>query len=222
MSRVIAIEPGVGASLSAMLDVIGRTSDAMLAIDDEMRIIAWNEAATDLLGYTAAEVMGRPCHEILCWRNRCGDTVCNASCAAAEPGEPDEVMETREVLGRSATNETLWLSASTIVPPVELRSQCRLVHLVREVAFPPELERVIVERLGGAIAATDRRDDCLDVLTAREREVLDLLAQGLDGPGIAERLFLSQATVRNHIQHILTKLDVHSRVEAVALALRGR
>ena len=94
------------------------------------------------------------------------------------------------------------------------------MNSTREVALPPEPERVIVERLGDATVATDHRDECLEVLTAREREVLDLLAQGLDGPGIAERLFLSQATVRNHIQHILTKIEVHSHVEAVAL--RGR
>ncbi len=58
------------------------------------------------------------------------------------------------------------------------------------------------------------------MLTNREREVLNLLAEGLDGAAIAERLVLSPATVRNHIQHILARLDVHSRAEAVALALR--
>jgi LuxR family maltose regulon positive regulatory protein len=52
--------------------------------------------------------------------------------------------------------------------------------------------------------------------------VLQLLTEGLDGAAIAQRLFLSPATVRNHIQHILDKLGVHSRVEAVALALRRR
>ena len=221
MSSVTAIEPGIGASLSDLFDVLGRTSDAMVAVDGEMRIIAWNDAATHLLGYSATEAMGRPCHEILCWRNRCGDTVCDASCPSASPGEPDEIIATREVLGRSATDKTLWLSASTIVPPAELRRQCRLIHLIREISLPPELERVIVERLQGWSPDPTGGDRRLDVLTTREREVLDLLADGLDGPGIAERLFLSPATVRNHIQHILTKLDVHSRVEAVALALRG-
>ena len=40
-----------------------------------------------------------------------------ASARRSSPGEPDEVIETREVLGRSAAGKTLWLSASTIVPP---------------------------------------------------------------------------------------------------------
>lgn len=57
-------------------------------------------------------------------------------------------------------------------------------------------------------------------LTAREREVLDLLAVGESKEDIARRLFLSTNTVRNHIQNILTKLGAHSRLEAVATAAR--
>ncbi len=220
MTGITAIVPHVQGPLADLLDVLGRTGDAMVAIDGSFGIIAWNDAATELLGYSADEALGRPCHEILCWRDRCGDAVCNGLCPAAQPGEPDQVVDAQEVLGRSASGKTLWLSASTIVPPMELRDECRLVHLIREVSLPPELERVIVERLGGSTPGTARSDGRLDVLTPREREVLQLLTEGLDGSAIAERLFLSQATVRNHIQHILAKLEVHSRVEAVAFALR--
>ena len=55
-------------------------------------------------------------------------------------------------------------------------------------------------------------------LTDREREVLDLVARGCDNPTIARRLFLSEKTVRNHVSACLTKLQVASRAEAVALA----
>ena len=220
MTAITAIDPQVGDSLAELLDVLGRTGDAMIAIDGSFGIIAWNEAATDLLGYPADEALGKPCHEIMCWTDRCGDTVCDGLCPAAQPGEPDEIVGTREVLGRSASGKTLWLNVSTIVPPMDLRGECRLIHLIREVSLPPELERVIVERLGGSIPGRNGSDPRLDVLTPREREVLQLLTEGLDGAAIANRLYLSQATVRNHIQHILAKLGVHSRVEAVALALR--
>jgi DNA-binding NarL/FixJ family response regulator len=57
-------------------------------------------------------------------------------------------------------------------------------------------------------------------LTARERDVLRLLADGLDQRSIAAELFLSPKTVATHIQHILAKLGVHSRAQAVALAHR--
>ena len=62
----------------------------------------------------------------------------------------------------------------------------------------------------------------LHALTPRELEVLGLLAQGLNQPAIAGRLFISPTTVGTHIQRILAKLDVHSRAEAVALAYRER
>lgn len=207
--------------VTELLDVLGRTSDAMVAVDADLRIIGWNGAATALLGHSREQVMGRPCHEVLCWDDRCGNDVCSAECPASAPGEADEVVETRQVLGRSAQGRRLWLDVSTIVPPSEMRGECRLVHLVREVSLPPELERVVAERIGGHKPVPNGSAALLDTLTPREREVLDLLTRGLDGAGIARRLVLSPATVRNHIQHILKKLDARSRVEAVALALRN-
>jgi DNA-binding NarL/FixJ family response regulator len=59
-------------------------------------------------------------------------------------------------------------------------------------------------------------------LTARELEVLRLLADGLGQKKIAQALFITPKTVATHIQRILTKLDVHSRAEAVAYAHRHR
>jgi two-component system response regulator DevR len=58
-------------------------------------------------------------------------------------------------------------------------------------------------------------------LTPREVEVLELLADGASTQAIAGRLYMSLNTVRNHVQKILTKLGVHSRLEAVSTAVRG-
>jgi two-component system nitrate/nitrite response regulator NarL len=57
-------------------------------------------------------------------------------------------------------------------------------------------------------------------LTERERDVLILLARGKKGSRIAQELSISPNTVRTHVQNILTKLQVHSRLEAVAFAAR--
>lgn len=57
-------------------------------------------------------------------------------------------------------------------------------------------------------------------LTAREREVLGLLADGMTNAAIAEKLFVSVHTVRNHIANLSTKLGAHSKLEALAVAVR--
>jgi DNA-binding NarL/FixJ family response regulator len=65
----------------------------------------------------------------------------------------------------------------------------------------------------------DRRGGTIS-LTARELEVLKELAEGCSNRAIADRLFISNHTVRNHVQRVLTKLGAHSRLEAVAVATR--
>ncbi len=59
-------------------------------------------------------------------------------------------------------------------------------------------------------------------LTERERAVLSLLIDGLSNTEIAEKLFVSPSTIKSHVSHILAKLDVASRTEAVAVAIRHR
>lgn len=59
-------------------------------------------------------------------------------------------------------------------------------------------------------------------LTRREKEILRCLAKGMSTVAIAERLFIARVTVRNHVQHILQKLGVHSKLAAVLLARRLR
>ena len=62
--------------------------------------------------------------------------------------------------------------------------------------------------------------DQTDSLTAREREILQLLADGMSNADVAKKLFISQETVKSHVRHILTKLEADTRTQAVAIALR--
>jgi DNA-binding NarL/FixJ family response regulator len=62
--------------------------------------------------------------------------------------------------------------------------------------------------------------DQTDMLTSREREILQLLADGMSNGDVAGRLFISQETVKSHVRHILTKLEADTRTHAVAIALR--
>jgi len=59
-----------------------------------------------------------------------------------------------------------------------------------------------------------------DLLTPRERQILQLLADGMSNVDVADKLFISQETVKSHVRHILAKLEADTRTQAVAIALR--
>jgi two-component system, NarL family, nitrate/nitrite response regulator NarL len=83
------------------------------------------------------------------------------------------------------------------------------------------IPRQLASAVGGARSAEDRHAALLaQQLTDREREVLALLVEGAGGAEIAERLSISTNTVRTHVQSVLTKLQVHSRLEAATFAVR--
>jgi DNA-binding NarL/FixJ family response regulator len=70
------------------------------------------------------------------------------------------------------------------------------------------------------LVGEDRPTRLYEQLTPREREILQLLAKGYSTRKIAEQLTISVNTTRNHIQHLLQKLNVHSRLEAVITGIK--
>lgn len=108
--------------------------------------------------------------------------------------------------------------------PAELVAAIRAVSTGDAVVSPRVTRRMLEmfsDRLpdgraseGGAAAADPR----LSQLTSREAEVLRTVAEGMSNAEIAERLFLSEATVKTHVGRILAKLQVRDRVQAVVLA----
>jgi DNA-binding NarL/FixJ family response regulator len=100
----------------------------------------------------------------------------------------------------------------------------QLVGAVRTVAAgdallaPALVRRLIEDFVRRPAPGAPRPPPELDDLTEREREVLTLIARGLANAEIAARLFVSEATVRTHVTHILAKLGLRDRVQAVVLA----
>lgn len=100
--------------------------------------------------------------------------------------------------------------------PDVVTATIRDVHVGRPA--PTEAEALDLLRAQGTPAVTDRRDEVLDSLTAREREVFMLVAKGLSNAEIAESVFLSDATVKTHVRAVLTKLGLRNRIQVVITA----
>jgi two-component system, NarL family, nitrate/nitrite response regulator NarL len=86
-----------------------------------------------------------------------------------------------------------------------------------ESVVPPAMLGTLLRRLIERQREAARAAERLMALTPREREVLSLLTEGRDAAGIAAVLFISPETARTHVQRVLRKLGVHSRLEAISL-----
>jgi DNA-binding NarL/FixJ family response regulator len=102
------------------------------------------------------------------------------------------------------------------MPPAELIEAVLAVARGEPRIAPAMASRMLVD-LGRPPAA---EPDPLDALSARERDVLELLAEGLRNREIADRLVIGEATVKTHVRHVLEKLRFRNRAEAAAFAAR--
>ncbi|OZC46163.1 DNA-binding response regulator [Rhodococcus sp. RS1C4] len=119
------------------------------------------------------------------------------------------------VLGAIRAGASGFLLKDT--PPDDLVSAIRSIAGGDAVVSPKVTKRLLTRMV--ADEATPLRDPAmLDALTDREREVLELLATGLSNAEIAQRLGLSEATVKTHVGRMFTKLGLRDRVQAVVLA----
>jgi DNA-binding NarL/FixJ family response regulator len=105
------------------------------------------------------------------------------------------------------------------VPPGDLISAIRTVHRGDAVVAPSTTRRLL-DRFAAQLPPDERlgRDDGSARLTAREREVLLLVARGLSNAEVAERLGLAEATVKTHLGRVLAKLGLRDRAQVVVHA----
>jgi two-component system NarL family response regulator len=111
------------------------------------------------------------------------------------------------------------------IPLDELADSVRAVHGGQSLINPSMAGKLLTEF--ATLARRDSEDEPAKhapapKLTEREMEVLRLVARGLNNRDIAKELFISENTVKNHVRNILEKLQIHSRMEAVMIAVREK
>ena len=215
MSRVVEV-----------LDRVAKSDDAVFAFDGNDLVILWNKACERMLGRPAYQVLGRHCYDVLCGRDVFGNRYCSRSCPVTSQTRtyPEDPVQNFLMDVPMADGETKRVAVTTFAIRAEVSSLTTIVHVLRE----PDAEASALE---GELAEAARdqpsrrpraRPPGADTvrLTDREQQILRCMAQGQATVHIAKTLFISPVTVRNHIAKILSKLDVHTKLAAVALAYR--
>ena len=183
------------------IDIVASTSEPAFGVDSKAEIIAWNGGAEHLFGYAESEVLGRRCWEVLSGRDVFGNQYCGDECPLIQMAQQHSAIRRCELHFRTARDRSIRVGVSTMAFDAGNGSQFTIVHLFTPLECDPE--------------------QCTaGLLTAREIEVLRLLSDGKRTADIAKLLNVCDATVRNHIQQILHKFNVHTRLEAVCMAWR--
>jgi len=206
-----------------LFEFISKTSDGVLAVDSRQRIVLWNDSARRLRGFRADDVLGKHCYEVLGSTDARGCPACKKGCLAMRGVARDKLVPSADVLVNAKGGKKARVNISTILVPSKWADLSVLVHLFRESSGPVDLPSELPPMTEGQASHTPKgggpTPDDAD-LSGRELEVLRSLSSGASTGDIAFHLSISPRTVRNHVQHIMSKLNVHSRLEAVALALR--
>jgi DNA-binding NarL/FixJ family response regulator len=129
------------------------------------------------------------------------------------------------MIARRPDGTDVWLDVMTVTiedeRPVAVHVLSESVSAKRLAGVAAEVARRLTEAAPERSADETALRQISESLTPREIEVLRLLAAGVGTDDVARRLNLSRSTVRNHVQNLLPKLRVHTRVEAVVLALKA-
>jgi PAS domain S-box-containing protein len=218
--------------MKLLFQALSTAADGAFIVDKDQHIIYWNRAAERVLGHLSSQVLGRRCYETLNGQDSFGRVICLEHCAASATALGGGQVANFDMSVRTQSGNPRWINMSTFrfftsgddSGPV-------VVHLFRDVTQRKANEQLLEQvlkaagelqdghrspKLPGAPAAS-----ACPELTDREREVLTLLVHGSSTDEMARALFISTATVRNHIRSIMAKFHVHSRIEAVVYALKN-
>lgn len=210
--------------------LLASTAEAAFACNEAGRITAWNKAAEDLLGHKASQVIGKRCFTILRGTDLFGNRFCSEGCPLRKMVRRHEAIHPHRLQIARRPGDPLTAKCSIIVAHGARDGRYSVIHLLQplDAAAPPETAKQApaprVPIPGDPPSLTSDPKTAPPArgrsLTPRESQVLRLVATGTSTDDIARALGISRTTVCNHIQHILSKLEVHNKLQAVYIGLR--
>ncbi len=216
-------------TIDDLIESLLNAADGVFIVDGEQRIVHWNVAAQQLLGFSRAEAIGRDCWELLecCGDDSAVETARNRQAvAAALAGMP---VSSYDTCVRTQWGKPRWINLSLVTLMTSRNPETWLAVVLFRDATRNKLNERFVTQILDVVERMRERDAVIPPptglplpggkLTRREYQILTLLARGQNTRAIAAALSISPPTVRNHIQAILTKLHVHSRLEAITYVI---
>ena len=206
--------------------LVHQTADPAFAVSGLHDIAYLNGAAEEFFGITADAAIGKPCSLILQGKDECGQ-FCSKDCSIFDAAKNHKPIQNFDLKVMTKEGEK-WCNISVLIADENTSVLPYTIHIIRNVDVRKRLEVVVrdfvvsetsfpPEKALDLIAST-RAPSRETLLSERELEVLKLLAKGKTTKNIAGKLFISGTTVNNHVQHILKKLNAHTRLEAIRRA----
>jgi PAS domain S-box-containing protein len=214
--------------VSRLFEALRDAADGAFVIDEGLRILYWNKAAETILGFGSDDMSGQFCYRLLHGYDEGRHLICKARCQVAKLASKSKPVPNHDIQITTKQGEERWLNMSVFTYRMDATNGKKvIVHLFHDLNHKEVDERVLSHLADVVNRYQDVPHKSLadwellpEALTPREREILSLLAEGHGTRDIAELLSISVNTVRNHIQNILQKFQVHTRLEAVAFAIK--
>jgi PAS domain S-box-containing protein len=208
--------------LSALFAALTLSPEPVFVTDRRNHIVCWNQSAANLLGYSEEEALGAGCAGLLEGCDVYENRYCSDSCPVTQMATRSETVRHFDLRLRAKDGTAVAVDVSILTFVLDPADGFFLAHVLT-----PSRRSSDSAALSGSGPPLDQLvnvrhspDARARKLTAREVEVLAMLAAGRTTPEVAERLHISTLTARNHIQNVLDKLEVHSKAEAVAFAFQ--
>ena len=211
--------------MAAVFGSLALSPDPVFITDRHNRIVFWNQSAERILGFSAAEVVGKPCAARLEGCDAFGNRYCSESCPVTAMAARGETVNHFGLRLKGRDGDVVTVDVTILNLGARTPGDFFLAHILRTERIElPSLQDSDRPAPPPSPFASSRESPDIRArrLSAREVEVLGMLAAGRSTPEIAIALHISNLTARNHIQNILYKLEVHSKSEAVAFAFQKR
>ncbi len=212
--------------LAEIKKLVDSTSDSAFAIDGNGLIVAWNKSSEQFFGLSLEAAIGKPCGSILQGMDECGP-FCSRDCTIHQAVSQHHPVSNFDLQVETPEGKK-WCNISVLIIGEIDSPSPYSIHILRQVDVRKKLEILVRDFVVmethlpasqvATMIATARTPSKAADLTNREIEILKLLASGATTVSIANQLHVSRTTINNHIQHILRKLDAHSRLEAIRRA----